>query len=140
MTKSYLAKPSEVKRQWYEIDASQFTLGRLATRVVTVLRGKHKATFTPHVDGGDFVVVANAKNIRFTGRKLSQKEYIRFSGYPGGIRRESLRSLLAKRPDQVIWRAVRDMLPTNRQRKGMLRRLKIVTEGRHNFKIDKKLN
>lgn len=136
--KTYLPKITDIKRQWYEIDASQFTLGRLATRVATLLRGKHRPTFTPHMDIGDFVVVTNAKNVRLTGRKLLQKEYIRFSGYPGGIRREKLRDVLAKRPERVIWKAVRDMLPTNKLRTQILRRLKIVPEGKHNFKIDKK--
>lgn len=134
--KSYLQKPGEVKRLWHELDASQFTLGRLATRVATLLRGKHKPVYTPHVDGGDFVVVINAAAVKFTGRKLLQKEYIRFTGYPGGIRRRFLRDVMLKNPERVVWQAVRDMLPRNRQRANILRRLKIVAGDKHTFKID----
>ncbi len=90
--KSFLPKVSEVKRTWYEIDASKFTLGRLATKIATTLRGKHKVSFTPHMDVGDFVVVKNAEKVQFTGRKLEQKKYHRFTGYPGGIRTKSLSS------------------------------------------------
>lgn len=139
MSKTYLPKTGEFKRQWYEIDASRFTLGRLATRVASLLRGKHKAIFTPHMDVGDFVVVTNAQKIKLTGRKAEQKEYIRFSGYPGGIRRELLRDVLAKRPGQVIVHATSHMLARNRLRKNLLKRLKIVLGERHNFKIDKKI-
>lgn len=137
--KTYLPKITDVKRQWHEIDASQFSLGRLATKVAAILRGKHKTTFTPHMDVGDFVVVTNARNVRFSGRKLLQKEYIRFSGYPGGIRREKLRDVLAKDPNRVIWQAVRGMLPTNRLRRVILKRLKIVKDDKHNYKIDQKV-
>ncbi len=137
--KTYLSKIKEVKRQWYEIDASKFTLGRLATRVATILRGKHKAIFAPHQDVGDFVVVTNAKAVKFTGRKLVQKEYITFSGYPGGIRRKLLRDVLEKNPQKVIYEAVRGMLAPNRLRKPILRRLKVVAGNQHNFKIDKEL-
>lgn len=135
--KSYLPKISEIKRQWYEADASAFTLGRLATRAAHILRGKHKAAFTPHMDLGDFVVVKNAKKIRLTGRKAVQKKYFRHSGYPGGVRSISLQDLLEKRPQEVIRLAVSGMLPKNRQRKHMLKRLKIVDGDKHIFKIDK---
>ncbi len=137
--KTFLPKPSEIKRQWYEIDASSYTLGRLASRVATILRGKHKAIFTPHMDVGDYVVVINAAKVKLSGRKLLQKEYITFSGYPGGIKRKPLWEVLAKMPEQVIWRAVRGMLPTNRLRKPILKRLKVVASEKHNFKIDKKI-
>lgn len=136
--KTTLQKPTEVKRQWHELDAGKFPLGRLATRVATLLRGKHKPTYTPSTDGGDFVVVVNAESVKLTGRKLTQKVYHRFSGYPGGIRNEILRDLMKRRPEQVIWRAVRDMLPRNRTRQKILRRLKIVKDQRHTFKIDVK--
>jgi large subunit ribosomal protein L13 len=136
MTKTFLQKPSEVKRRWHEIDASQFILGRLASRVALILRGKHKSTFTPYVDGGDFVVVKNAGKVKFTGRKVLQKEYISFSGYPGGIKRKRLREVLAKNPEQVIFMAVRNMLAPNRLRKNILKRLKIVPGEKHNFRID----
>lgn len=136
--KTTLQKSTEVKRAWHEIDASMFALGRLATRVATLLRGKHKPTFTPATDGGDFVVIINAEAVKLTGRKLTQKVYHRFSGYPGGIRKEILRDLLKRRPEQVIWKAVRDMLPRNSTRQKILRRLKIVKDRKHTFKIDKK--
>ena len=139
MMHTYLPKTSDIKRRWYEIDASKFTLGRLATRAASILRGKHKASFTPHMDVGDFVVVTNAEKIKFTGRKLLQKEYFRFSGYPGGLRREILRDVLKKKPEKVVFHAVRNMLAANRLRKPILKRLKIVRNGKHNFKIDKKI-
>lgn len=138
MRTTTLQKPAEVKRAWHEMDASKFTLGRLATRVATLLRGKHKPTFTPSTDGGDFVVVINSDAVKFTGRKLTQKTYHHFSGYPGGIRSEILRDKMKKGSDRVIWQAVRDMLPRNRTRRLLLRRLKIVKDAKHTFKIDKK--
>ena len=137
--RTYLPKVGEVKRQWYEADASAYPLGRLATRVATILRGKHKAVFTPHMDLGDFVVVKNAEKIKVTGRKALQKEYFRFSGYPGGITSTKLKDLLEKRPQEVIRRAVSGMLPKNRQRKQMMKRLKIVDEDKHTFKIDRNI-
>jgi large subunit ribosomal protein L13 len=137
--KSYLPKVKEIKRSWYEIDASQFTLGRLATRVATVLRGKHKATFTPHMDVGDFVVVKNAEKIRFTGRKLEQKKYHSFSGYPGGIHTKTLAKRMETEPDKVIRDAVYNMIDANRLRKPILRRLKIVVGDKHEFAIDKEI-
>ena len=140
MNQTYLPKTSDIKRLWYEIDASKFTLGRLATRVASLLRGKHKASFTPHMDVGDFVVVTNAEKIKVTGRKLLQKEYFRFSGYPGGIKREILRDVLKKKPEDVVYRAVRNMLAVNRLRKPILKRLKIVRNDKHNFSIDKKIS
>lgn len=136
---TFLARPQDIKRQWVEIDASQFTLGRLATRVAGILRGKHKAIFTPHVDTGDFVVVTNARKVKITGRKLVQKEYIRHTGYPGGIRRRVLRDVLEKDPEKVINHAVRNMLPTNRMRSQVIRRLKVVADDQHTYNIDKKI-
>lgn len=138
--KTYLPKVTEIKRQWHEIDAAKFTLGRLATTVATILRGKHKPDFTPHMDLGDFVVVINAKKPKLTGRKLLQKEYFRVSGYPGGLKRRTLREVLEKSPEKVVYQAVRGMLAPNRLRRQMLRRLKIVPAEKHEFKIDKKLN
>lgn len=134
---SYLPKASEIKRQWYEIDASKFTLGRLASKAAVLLRGKHKAIFTPHMDVGDFVVVTNAKNVKITGRKLTQKKYYRFSGYPGGISSRTLKEKLEKKPEDVVRMAVRGMLATNRLRRLIMRRLKIVSDDKHIFKIDK---
>lgn len=137
--KTYLPKKSEIKRHWYEIDARNHTLGRLASRAASILRGKHKPLFTPHLDGGDYVVVTNAKNVKLTGRKLSQKAYFSFSGYPGGIRKRFLREMLAKNPEKVIYLAVRNMLASNRLRKNILKRLKVVPLGEHHFKVDKKI-
>lgn len=137
--KSYLPKLSDIKRQWYEVDASKFTLGRLASFVATILRGKHKATFTPHMDVGDFVVVTNAKRVKVSGRKKVQKKYFRFSGYPGGITATTLKDRLEKAPADVVRFAVRGMLAPNRLRKPIMRRLKILADGKHNYKIDKSL-
>lgn len=134
-TTTYLPKVKDTKRAWHELDANQYTLGRLCSRAASLLRGKHKTIFTPHMDLGDFVVVKNAAKVKLTGRKAEQKEYIRFSGYPGGIRRLRLRDVLARHPEQVIRRAVRNMLPRNRLRTAMLRRLKVVPGDKHNFKI-----
>jgi large subunit ribosomal protein L13 len=138
--KTFLPKVKEITRNWYEADASKFTLGRLATRVATILRGKHKVSFTPHMDVGDFVVVKNARNVKVTGNKLDQKLYHHYSGYPGGITTKTLRERLEKEPDKVIRDAVYNMLDDNRLRKNILRRLKIVTEDKHAFKIDKEIS
>jgi large subunit ribosomal protein L13 len=137
--KTYLPKVNEIKRAWYEVDASKFTLGRLATRVATVLRGKHKATFTPHMDVGDYVVVKNAAKVKFSGRKLDQKQYHRFTGYPGGVRTKSLADRMEKEPELVIRDAVYNMIDANRLRKNILRRLKVVAGDKHEFQVDKEL-
>jgi len=137
--KTYLPKVKEIKRNWYEADASKFTGGRLATRVATVLRGKHRADFTPHMDVGDFVVVKNAEKVQFTGRKLDQKKYHRFSGYPGGLYTKSLRERMEKEPDKVIRDAVYNMIDKNRLRKLILRRLKVVVGDKHDFQVDKEI-
>lgn len=137
--KTYLPIIKEIKRSWYEIDASRFSLGRLATQAAKLLRGKHKVTFTPFMDLGDFVVVTNAAKVKLTGRKLLQKQYMRYSGYPGGLKRRKLGDVLATRPEKVIVSAVRGMLPTNKLRARMLLRLKVVSGDSHNYKIDKKI-
>ena len=137
--KSYLPKVSEIKRTWYEADASKFTLGRLASKVATVLRGKHKVSFTPHMDVGDFVVVKNAEKVQFTGRKLDQKQYHRFSGYPGGLYTKSLKERMEKEPEKVIRDAVYNMIDKNRLRKPILRRLKVVKGDKHTFNIEKEI-
>jgi len=120
---TYTVKASDVKRQWWIVDADGATLGRLATRVAAALRGKHKVAFTDHLDVGDPVVVVNAAKIRVTGKKLQQKQYVRHSGYPGGLRAETLERLLARRPEEVVRRAVRGMLPRNRLGERMIRKL-----------------
>lgn len=137
--KTFLPKVKEIKRNWYEADASKFTLGRLATRVATILRGKHKVTFTPHMDVGDFVVIKNAEKIQFTGRKLEQKKYHRFTGYPGGVRTKTLAERMKSEPDKVIRDAVRKMVDANRLRKHILRRLKVVVGDKHEFPIEKEI-
>lgn len=136
---TYLPKVKDIKRRWVEIDASVRPLGRMATTAANILRGKDKAIFTPHMDVGDFVVVINADKVKLTGRKILQKEYIRFSGYPGGIRRQKMKDVLAKNPDRIIREAIRNMLAPTRLRRAILNRLKVVTGSNHNFKIDKKV-
>ncbi|MBI2607548.1 MAG: 50S ribosomal protein L13 [Candidatus Doudnabacteria bacterium] len=138
--KTYLPKVKEIKRSWYEADASKFTLGRLASKVASILRGKHKVTFTPHMDVGDFVVVKNAEKIMVTGRKLEQKKYHTFSGYHGGIRSKTLKERLEREPEKVIRDTVYNMVDANRLRKAILRRLKVVKGDTHQFQIDKEIS
>ena len=128
-TQAHYAKPEE--RNWYVVSATDDTLGRVAARVAAVLRGKHKATFTPHTDGGDFVIVTDAEKIRVTGDKLRQKLYYRHSGHPGHLRSEELRHLLARRPEEVMMLAVKGMLPHNRIGARMLKRLRVYRGEAH---------
>ena len=121
----------DVVRRWYIADAGDQVLGRFASKLATILRGKHKPTYTPHVDGGDFVVVLNASKVRLTGRKLERKEYVRHSGYPGGITTETAGKLLARHPDRVLRAAVKGMLPKGPLGRRMLRKLKIYPAGAH---------
>jgi large subunit ribosomal protein L13 len=129
--KTYAVKASEIDSQWWVVDANDQTLGRLATRIATLLEGKHKPTWSPHIDTGDHVVVVNAKGIKVTGNKLLQKRYYRHSGYPGGLREESLQSLMARKPQLVIERAVKGMLPQNRLGRAMLKKLKVYSGPDH---------
>ncbi|HYX89547.1 MAG TPA: 50S ribosomal protein L13 [Gaiellaceae bacterium] len=129
--RTYNAKPGEVERRWYVVDADGQTLGRLATRIADTLRGKDKAQYTPHVDTGDFVVVVNAEKILVTGNKLDQKRYYRHSGYPGGLRSRTLREQLDRRPTEVIRKAVKGMLPKNRLARQQLTKLKIYAGPEH---------
>jgi large subunit ribosomal protein L13 len=129
--KTYNAKPGEVAREWYLVDADGQTLGRLATRIADTLRGKRKPQYTPHVDTGDFVVVVNAEKIAVTGNKLDQKRYYRHSGYPGGLRSRTLRDQLDRRPTEVLRVAVRGMLPKNRLARRQLTKLKIYAGPEH---------
>jgi len=131
MTKTYAVKSSEIQREWRVIDADGQTLGRLATRIATLLRGKHRVTFSTHIDTGDPVIVLNASKIKVTGRKLQAKQYVRHSGYPGGMRTESLERLLARRPEEVIRRAVRGMVPQNRLGEQMIRKLHVYAGAEH---------
>ena len=130
-TKTWNAKPGEIERRWYLVDAEGKTLGRLATRIADTLRGKDKAEFTPHVDTGDFVVVVNAAKVAVTGRKLDDKVYYRHSGSPGGLRRRTLREELGRRPEEVLRRAVKGMLPRNRLARQQLKKLKIYAGPEH---------
>ena len=129
--KTYSAKKEEVRRQWVMVDAEDMVLGRLASQIALVLRGKNKPTFTPHVDTGDFVVVVNAEKIRLTGNKLGDKVYYRHSGYPGGIKSMTAREMLEKKPDQLVRKAVRGMMPKNRLGRQMLNKLKIYVGPDH---------
>src|SRR6202012_4514184 len=123
--KTYVAKPTDRERNWLIVDATGLTLGRLSTQIADALRGKRKPTYTPHVDTGDFVVVINAEKIRVTGDKLAQKTYWRPSGYPGGIKSRTLAEMLDRRPEEVIRKAVKGMLPRNRLARQQLTKLKI---------------
>ena len=133
--KTWNAKPGEVERRWYLVDAEGKTLGRLATQIADMLRGKGKPEYTPHVDTGDFVVVVNAEKIAVTGKKLDNKMYHRHSGYPGGLRSRTLREELHRRPTEVLRKAVKGMLPRNRLARAQINKLKIYacTSGIPNF-------
>ena len=129
--KTYTAKPGEISREWYVVDAEGQTLGRLATQIADTLRGKTKPQYTPHVDTGDFVIVVNAEKIHVTGQKLDQKRYYRHSGYPGGLRSRTLREQLDRRPTEVLRKAVKGMLPRNRLAREQLTKLKIYAGPEH---------
>jgi large subunit ribosomal protein L13 len=129
--KTYTAKPGEIERRWYVVDAEGQNLGRLATRIADQLRGKNKPQFTPHVDTGDFVVVVNAEKIAVTGKKLDEKIYYRHSGYPGGLKQRTLREQLHRRPTEVLRLAVKGMLPKNKLAARQLTKLKIYAGPEH---------
>ncbi|MFA6384577.1 MAG: 50S ribosomal protein L13 [Candidatus Omnitrophota bacterium] len=131
MLKTYFPKPNEIKRTWYLVDAKDQILGRLATQIAAVLRGKHKAIYTPHVDTGDGVIVINASKIKVTGKKLNQKIYSRYSGYPGGLKQVALEDMLEKRPETVMRLAVDRMLPKGDQAHQQILRLKIYKDDKH---------
>ena len=132
--KTYSAKPNEVQRHWYVVDATDQVLGRLATRIATVLRGKHKPQFTPHVDTGDFVVVVNCEKIKLTGNKLEAKMYHRHSGYPGGLRSLWYGKLLETHPERAIQKAVWGMMPKTSLGRRQMRKLKIYAGPEHPHK------
>jgi large subunit ribosomal protein L13 len=129
--KTWVAKPAERQRDWYVVDASGKTLGRLATQIADMLRGKRKPEYTPHLDVGDFVIVVNAEKISVTGNKLAAKRYYRHSGYPGGLRSRTLQEMLDRRPEEVIRKAVRGMLPRNRLGRKQLTKLKVYAGPEH---------
>jgi large subunit ribosomal protein L13 len=126
-----IVNSQDVQREWFVIDAEGQTIGRLATRIATVLRGKHKVTFTPHVDGGDYVIVLNADKIVFTGKKLDQKKYYKYSGYMGGLRSWTARELMNTYPERIVESAVKGMLPKNRLARQMIKKLKIYSGSEH---------
>ena len=128
---TYMAKPSEVQRSWYVIDAEGRPLGRVATEAARLLRGKHKPIFTPHIDTGDHVIIINAAKVVLTGHKLDQKIYYHHSGYPGGLKRTIYRRLMEKRPTFVMEKAVRGMLPKNRLGRAMFKKLKVYQGSEH---------
>lgn len=129
--KTYSAKPSDIEREWYLVDAEGKTLGRLASEIAKVLMGKNKPIYTPHLDTGDYVVVINAEKIHVTGRKLDRKVYYHHSGYPGGLKGITLREQLKKHPTRALHSAVRGMLPHNRLGRAMLKKLKIYAGDSH---------
>ena len=129
--RTYTPKPGDVERVWYVIDATDVVLGRLATHVATLLRGKHKATFAPHIDNGDFVIVINADKVALTGNKRETKLAYRHSGFPGGLSSVSYGELLAKRPERAVEKAVRGMLPKNSLSRAQLSKLKVYTGSEH---------
>ncbi|MCY0876086.1 MAG: 50S ribosomal protein L13 [Firmicutes bacterium] len=131
MRTTYMAKPGAVERKWYVIDADGKRVGRLATEIATILRGKHKPEFTPHVDTGDFVIVVNAEKVVFTGNKLEDKKYYRHSGYPGGLKTTTAGDMLKKHPIRVMELAVKGMLPHNRLGADLYRKLKVYAGPEH---------
>jgi len=129
--RTYSPKPGDIQREWFVVDATDVVLGRLAAHVATLLRGKHKPTFAPHVDGGDFVIVINADKVALTGAKLEQKKHYRYSGYPGGMKATSYAELLEKHPERAVTKAVAGMLPKNRLGRAQLTKLKVYTGAEH---------
>jgi large subunit ribosomal protein L13 len=129
--KTYSAKKEDIERAWFIVDATDQTLGRMATQIATILRGKHKPLFTPHVDCGDFVVVVNAEKLHVTGNRMDDKKYYKHSGYPGGLRTMTLREALQRKPDFVVREAVRRMLPKNTLGRQMLKKLKVYAGPDH---------
>ncbi len=129
--RTYTVKPADIQREWYVVDAAGCNLGRLASKVATILRGKHKPIYTPSMDVGDFVIVINADKIAVTGKKLTQKMYYRHSLYPGGLKEISLKRLLETHPTRVVELAVRGMLPKNRLGRAIIKKLKVYAGASH---------
>ena len=129
--KSFIAKPHEVERKWYVVDAEGKTLGRVASQVAAVLRGKNKPTFTPHVDCGDYVIVINAEKVEVTGKKRKEKVYKHHTGYPGGLRETTFDKLIAKKPEDVIRHAVKGMMPKGKLGRQMYKKLKVYAGPEH---------
>lgn len=131
MNKTYSPKQGDIQRSWWVVDATDLPLGRLASEIAQILRGKHKPTYAPHVDGGDFVVVVNAEKVAVTSDKSQSKIYYRHSGYPGGIKAETFANLRDRRPEAIIERAVNGMLPKTKLGRQMVRKLKVYAGGDH---------
>ena len=129
--KSFMASPATIERKWYVVDATGYSLGRLASEVAKILRGKNKPIFTPHMDCGDYVIVVNAEHIKVTGKKLDQKIYYRHSSYVGGMKETTLREMMAKKPDQVIKLAVKGMLPKGPLGRSMIKKLHVYAGPEH---------
>ena len=129
--RTFTQKQEEIERDWYVVDAEGETLGRLASRIAPILKGKHKPIYTPHLDCGDFVIIVNAEKVRVTGRKLDQKFYHRHSGYPGGLKSISLRDQLNRYPERVLQAAIRGMLPKNKLGRRMIKKLKVYAGDAH---------
>lgn len=134
---TYMAKPAEVERKWYVIDATDQTLGRLSSEVASILRGKHKPTYTPHVDTGDFVIIINASKIKLTGDKLNQKKYRWHTGYPGGLKEMDYKTLLQRKPEKMLELAIKGMLPHNRLGERMFKKLKVYRGSEHPHQAQK---
>src|SRR5574344_969619 len=130
--KTYMAKPAEVERKWYVVDATDMVLGRLASQVAMVLRGKNKPTFTPNVDTGDYVIIINADKVRLTGKKLEKKFYRYHTGYIGGLKEIQYKKLMAEKPDFVVYKAVKGMLPKNSIGRQMIKKLHVYAGAEHN--------
>jgi large subunit ribosomal protein L13 len=137
IVKTYMAKPAEVERKWYVIDASGQTLGRLASEVAAILRGKHKAIYTPHIDTGDYVIIINAEHIQLTGNKLMDKKYRYHTGYIGNLKEVDYKTLLERKPEKAIELAVQGMLPHNRLGRAMAKKLKVYRGSEHPHQAQK---
>lgn len=135
--KSFIAKPQEVERNWYVIDAEGKTLGRLASEIASILRGKKKVTYTPHVDCGDYVIVINAEKVEVTGKKRKEKIYKRHTGYPGGLRELTFEKLQARKPEEIIIHAVRGMMPEGKLGRQMFKKLKVYAGPNHDHAAQK---
>ncbi len=129
--KTFMAKPKDIERKWHIVDAEDKVLGRLASKIARILRGKDKVNYTPHLDTGDFVVVINASKLKLTGDKLNKKKWYRHSGYPGGLKEETYEKVMEEKPDKALYKAVKGMLPHNRLARQQLKKLKIYTENEH---------
>ncbi|MDR5659517.1 50S ribosomal protein L13 [Serpentinicella sp. ANB-PHB4] len=138
--KSYMAKPNEVEKKWYIVDAEGKSLGRLSSEVAKILRGKHKPEYTPHVDCGDFVIILNAEKVALTGKKLDQEFYTYHTGHPGGLRQISYRRMLEEKPEMLVQNAVKGMLPKTRLGRQMIKKLNVYRGSTHNHQAQKPEN